>query len=73
MGEKSKKGRTFEFGGKEIFIELNEGYDRNYAKYDIHIQSESIQYCLTDREYIKFASAMATARRNLEKLKGGEV
>lgn len=69
MGEKIKNLSSFQLGGKDVLIELNDGYDEKYAKYDIHIQSEFLQYCMTDKEYMKFASAIATARRRLEDLK----
>lgn len=69
MGEKIKDLSTFTINGKNVKIELNEGYDKNYSKYDIHIQSDRVQLCLTDRDYMRLASIVITANRKLESLK----
>ena len=69
MGEKIKDLSTFHIKNERIVIELNEGYDPNYAPFDIHIQSSSLQYYLTDKDYMKLASVVATARRQLLSLK----
>lgn len=69
MGEKIKDIGVFHIGGKEVKIELNQGYSPEYSKYDIHIQSDSAQYCITNREFMNLASIMITARRKMDKMK----
>lgn len=70
MGEKIKDLSRMNINGVEVNIELNDGYSPDYSKYDIHIQSEHIQYCLSEREFMKLASLLITARRKMESLKG---
>lgn len=70
MGEKIRTMSSFTINGQEVQIELNEGYSKAYSKYDIHIQSNSVQYYLTDKDYMRLASAMATAKRRLDSMKG---
>ncbi len=69
MGEKIRTMSSFTINGQEVQIELNEGYSKSYSEYDIHIQSNSVQYNLTDKDYMKLASAMATAKRRLDSMK----
>lgn len=70
MGEKIKNMSSFTINGQEVQIELNEGYSKAYSQYDIHIQSDSVQYYLTDKDFMRVASAMVTAKRRLDSLKG---
>lgn len=70
MGEKIRDLSTFKIGETNIAIELNDGYSKDYSEYDIHIQSDSVQYYLSDSDFMKLASAIATAKRNLDCLKG---
>ena len=69
MGEKIKDLDCFKVGNTEVKIELNDGYDKNYAKYDIHIQSNKLQLCLGDTEFLKLASSVITAKRKMDSLK----
>ena len=70
MGEKIRNLSTFTVNGKEVAIELNDGYSKGYSKYDIHIQSEAIQYSMTDRDFMKLASTLYTSARIFETMKG---
>lgn len=70
MGEKIRDLSTFKIGETNVAIELNDGYSKDYSEYDIHIQSDSVQYYLSDSDFMKLASAIATAKRNLDSLKG---
>lgn len=70
MGEKIRNMSSFTINGQEVQIELNEGYSKAYSQYDIHIQSDSVQYYLTDKDYMRLASAIATAKRRLDSIKG---
>ena len=70
MGEKIRNLSVFTVNGKEVAIELNDGYSKGYSKYDIHIQNENIQYSLTDKDFMKLVSAMATSNRVFESMKG---
>ncbi len=70
MGEKIRDLSSFTVGDTETKIELNDGYDKNYAKYDIHIQSKALQLCMSNVEFMKFASSVITAKRLLDDLKG---
>lgn len=70
MGEKIRDLSTFKIGKTNVAIELNDGYSKDYSEYDIHIQSDSVQYYLSDSDFMKLASAIATAKRNLDSLKG---
>lgn len=69
MGEKIRDLSSFRVGQTEAKIELNEGYDKSYAKYDIHIQSNAIQLCMSNTEFMKLASSVITAKRMLDDLK----
>lgn len=72
MGEKIKNIGEFKLGDKTVLIELNEGYDINHSKYDIHIQSEHVQYCLSNKEYVQLASTLINAKEKLDFLKSYE-
>lgn len=69
MGEKIRDIGKFKIGEEVVKIELNNGYDEKYSKYDIHIQSEHMQYCLTNRDYIKLATNIISANEKLKSLK----
>lgn len=69
MGEKIKDLSNFCIGKSKIKIELNNGYSKSYSKYDIHIQSDNIQYCLSEAEFMKFASTIINAKRKLDSIK----
>lgn len=69
MGEKIKDLSTFIIQGHKVRIELNDGYDKSYSKYDIHIQSDIIQYYLTDKDYMKMSSAVITGMKKLQEQK----
>lgn len=71
MGEKIKNLSEFSVDGINVAVELNDGYDKEYSKFDIHIQSKAVQYCLSDVEFMKLASAVTTAKRNLDTMKLG--
>ncbi len=66
MGEKIKDLSTFYIKGHEVRIELNDGYSEGY---DIHIQSNRIQYDLSDKDFMILASACKRAVRKLNSLK----
>ncbi len=72
MGEKIKDLSEFSINGANVKIELNDGYSPAYSKYDIHIQSNRIQYCLSEREFMKLVSITLTAKRKLDYLKGAK-
>lgn len=69
MGEKIKNIGEFELGGKLVQIELNHGYNEKYSKYDIHIQSDHIQYYLSNKDYIKLATLLINAKEKFDALK----
>lgn len=69
MGEKIKDIKKFNIGNAEMTIELNDGYSKDYSKYDIHIQNDIFQYYLSDADFMKLASAIITAKRKLDSLK----
>ncbi len=69
MGEKIRDIGEFKIGEESVKIELNYGYDEKYSKYDIHIQSEHMQYCLTNRDYVKLATSIISANEKLKALK----
>ena len=52
MGEKIRDIGKFKIADQDVKIELNEGYDKKYSEYDIHIQSDHIQYSLTNRQFV---------------------
>lgn len=69
MGEKIRNIGEFFLGDKKVLIELNEGYNKNYSKYDIHIQSKHVQYCMTNKDYIKLSTTLIHAREMLDSIK----
>ena len=69
MGEKIRDIGKLEIGSSRFAIELNEGYDKRYSKYDIHIQNDDIQYSLTNAEFVKLAAAFINANEKLKALK----
>ena len=69
MGEKIKDIGKFSINNNEILIELNQGYNAQYSKYDIHIQSDHLQYYLPNRDFIQFATTLIYARERLNSLK----
>ena len=69
MGEKIKDIGSFSLGGKKVLIELNEGYNKDYSKYDIHIQSEHMQLSMTNQDFIKLSTALINAREVLDATK----
>lgn len=72
MGEKIRNLGSFKIKNNEVLIELNEGYDKNTSKYDIHIQSERVQYCLSNADFVRLASAVLCANERLNALKKDE-
>ena len=74
MGEKIKDISSFQINDNVVKIELNNGWDKNYAKYDIHIQSKSLQILLTNADFIKFAATMKLSEKVFEESKktGGD-
>ncbi|MEY8326718.1 hypothetical protein AALB47_22845 [Lachnospiraceae bacterium 54-11] len=66
MGEKIKDLSFFEINGQKVAIELNEGYSKDYSEYDIHIQSDTIQYNLSDSDFMRLVSAVATAKKTFD-------
>lgn len=73
MGEKIKDLNKFYINNEEVLIELNEGYSKEHSKYDIHIQSKSVQYSLSESDFLTLASTVAIAKRRLEHLKNYEI
>lgn len=69
MGEKIRDINSFKIGNTLLKVELNDGYSKDYSKYDIHIQNDLVQYCLSDEEFMKLASAIITAKRRLDSVK----
>lgn len=69
MGEKIKNLGKFHISNDDVYIELNDGYDKKYSEYDIHIQSECVQYCITNRQFVKLASALINAKKRFDDLK----
>ncbi|QFJ54996.1 hypothetical protein [Pseudobutyrivibrio xylanivorans] len=69
MGEKIRDIGEFNISGERIQIELNDGYSKQHSKYDIHIQSNSVQYNLTNSDFIKLAATIINAREHLIALK----
>ena len=69
MGEKLRDIGAFKIANQDVKIELNEGYDKKYSEYDIHIQSDHIQYCLTNRQFFKLASVLINSREKLNSMK----
>lgn len=69
MGEKLRDIGAFKIANQDVKIELNEGYDKKYSEYDIHIQSDHIQYCLTNRQFVKLASVLINSREKLISMK----
>lgn len=72
MGEKIKDIGEFTIGDKKVLIELNEGYSKEYSKYDIHIQSDHMQYCMTNKNFIRLATTLINAREMLDAMKTWE-
>lgn len=69
MGEKIKNLSSFSVNGNKVAIELNNGYSEEYARYDIHLQSDAVQYSMSDKDFMKLVSCVATAKLQLEALK----
>ena len=69
MGEKIKDLSKFMINDKEICIELNDSYSKGVTEYDIHIQSDVFQYSLSDVDFMKLVSAVATAKHKIETFK----
>ncbi len=69
MGEKIRDIGEFYLGKERYQIELNDGYDKAYSKYDIHIQNDRVQYCLSGSEFMTLASAFINAKEKLDALK----
>ena len=69
MGEKIKDLSTFHVKGQEVHIELNDGYSNGY---DIHIQSDRVQYYLSDKDFMILASTCKRAIRKFNSLKSSE-
>lgn len=69
MGEKIRDINSFKIGNTLLKVELNDGYSKDYSKYDIHIQNDLVQYCLSDGEFMRLASAIITAKRRLDSVK----
>ena len=69
MGEKIRNLGDFKVGSTNVYIELNEGYSKQYSKYDIHIQNDIVQYCLTNAEFMLLASTMINAKEKMTAFK----
>ena len=69
MGEKIKNLAEFSIGKERVYIELNEGYSPSYSKYDIHIQSEHLQYYLSNKDFMNLATTLITAKNRLSSMK----
>lgn len=69
MGERIKDITEFNIGNQKIVIELNEGYDEKTSLYDIHFHCNSLQYYLSNSDFVKLATAMISARDKLIKMK----
>lgn len=68
MGEKIKNISTINIGKEQAVIELNHAYSLDY-KYDIHIQTKSLQLSLKDGDFIKLAAAIRFAKKELKRSK----
>ena len=68
MGEKIKNIAEFYLGGKKIDIELNNAYSHGNS-YDIHLQSEHVQYYLSNKDYMAFAALLICAKEKLNNIK----
>jgi hypothetical protein len=69
MGEKIRDIGKFKIADQDVKIELNEGYDKKYSEYDIHIQSDHIQYSLTNRQFVKLAAVLINSKEKLNFMK----
>ena len=69
MGEKIKDLSKFKIRNTEVAIELNDGYAKDYSQYDIHIQSDAVQFYLSESDFMKLASSVITAKRRFDSLK----
>ena len=66
MGEKIKDLSSLDVNNLEVKIELNDGYSPEYSKYDIHLQSNRLQYCMSERDFMKLVTLVITAKRKLD-------
>lgn len=73
MGEKIRDMSSFTIGNTDVKIELNDGYSKAYSKYDIHIQSDAVQYCLSGSDFMKAASSFIIAKRSLDAIKKSDI
>lgn len=69
MGERIRDLSSFKIGDKKVKIELNNPYSKDHCLYDIHIQSNKMQYYLTNTEFMSVFSALTTAKRRLDSTK----
>lgn len=69
MGEKIRDIGKFKIADQDVKIELNEGYDKKYSEYDIYIQSDHIQYSLTNRQFVKLAAVLINSKEKLNFMK----
>ena len=69
MGEKIRDIGKFKIADQDVKIELNEGYDKKYSEYDIHIQRDHIQYSLTNRQFVKLAAVLINSKEKLNFMK----
>lgn len=69
MGEKIRDMSSFNIGNTDVRIELNDGYSKAYSKYDIHIQSDSVQYCLSGADFMQVASSFIIAKKRFDAMK----
>ena len=73
MGEKIRDMSSFSIGNTDVKIELNNGYSKSYSKYDIHIQSKSVQCCLSGSEFMKVASSFIVAKKRMDAMKKSDI
>lgn len=66
MGEKIRDLSYFHVNGNEVAIELNEGYTKSYSPYDIHIQSNSTQFCITDKDFMRLVSCLSVSKAKFD-------
>lgn len=68
MGEKIRDIRPIHLIGREVMVELNEGYTREQGHL-IHIQNPQFRYALTESDFIRVASLIMRANVELRYIK----
>lgn len=69
MGEKIKDVGQVTIGGSNFKVEINKATTINGPRY-IHIQNCAFRYCLTEKDFLQFASEIMKAKKNFTWRKG---